>query len=109
MAERKWAWGMLPFEELMKIADERGKRREEEKAAEERRQTKLWRKLLMLQICLALLWAIEQMAKGWRPQLSGQGIEEQIEAAQAMLDLRDPDDPMRELAAQGIADLEEMP
>jgi hypothetical protein len=60
----------------------------------------------MLQICHASLWAIEQMAKGWRQKLLGQGIEEKVEAAQAMLDLRDPDDPMRELAPQGIADLE---
>jgi hypothetical protein len=27
----------------------------------------LKRKLLMLQICLASPWAVEQMAKGWRP------------------------------------------
>jgi hypothetical protein len=100
---------MQPFEELMRIAEQRAKRREEEKATEERRQAKLRRKLLMLQICLASPWAIEQMAKGWRQQLLGQGIEEKVEAAQTMLDLRDPDDPMRELAAQGIADLEEMP
>ncbi|KAM0863086.1 hypothetical protein ACQ4PT_044825 [Festuca glaucescens] len=36
------------------------------------------------------------MAKGWRPQISGHGIEEQIAAAQAMLELKDPDNPMRE-------------
>lgn len=57
-------------------------RREEERVvAEERRQALLRRKLPILQICLASPWAIEQMAK-------------------------DPDDPMREMAAQGIEDLE---
>jgi hypothetical protein len=44
--------------------------------AEERRQTLLRRKLMILQISLASEWAIEQMAKGWRPQISGQGLEE---------------------------------
>jgi hypothetical protein len=92
----------------MRIAEERGKRCEEEKAAEERRQAKLRQKLLMLQIYLASPWVIEQMAKGWRPQLPGQGIEEQIEVAQTMMDHKDPDDPMRELAVQGLADLGEM-
>ncbi|KAK1615518.1 hypothetical protein QYE76_021035 [Lolium multiflorum] len=82
MAELKWSLGMMPFEELMKIAEERAKR--EKRSIE------------------------EQMAKGWRPQLSEQGIEEQIVAAQAMLDLRDPDDPMRKMARQGLEDLEEM-
>jgi SUMO ligase MMS21 Smc5/6 complex component len=37
--------------------------------------------------------------------LSGQGIKEQIAAVQAMLDLKDADDPMQEMAVQGIADL----
>ncbi|KAM0915295.1 hypothetical protein ACQ4PT_010954 [Festuca glaucescens] len=45
----------------------------------------------------------------WRPQLSGQGIEEQIAAAEAMIDLKDADDPVREMAAQGLEDLENMP
>jgi hypothetical protein len=49
------------------------------------------------------------MTKGWRPQLSGQGIEEQIVAAQGMLDLRPADDPMREMARQGLEELENMP
>ncbi|KAM0835622.1 hypothetical protein ACQ4PT_062818 [Festuca glaucescens] len=51
---------------------------------------------------------ISQMAMGWHPQLSGQGLEEQIAAAQAMLDLKDEADPAWEMAAQGIADLEEL-
>jgi hypothetical protein len=50
VAELKWSLGMMPFEEMRKIAKERAKRREEEQAAEERRQTKLSRKMLMLQI-----------------------------------------------------------
>jgi hypothetical protein len=49
------------------------------------------------------------MTKGWRPQLSGQGIEEQIVAAHEMMDLRDPDDPMREMTRQGLEELENMP
>jgi hypothetical protein len=36
----------------------------------------------------------------------GAGIEEQIAAAQAMIDLKDPDDPMREMVAQGLENLE---
>jgi hypothetical protein len=63
--------------------------------------------LLLLQICLASPCAIKQMAEpvGWRLRLSGQGIKEQIAAVQAMLDLKDADDPMQEMAVQGIADL----
>ncbi|KAM0917116.1 hypothetical protein ACQ4PT_009744 [Festuca glaucescens] len=112
MTDQKWSLGeFIPFEDLMRIANERAPRCEEEKLAEERRQTKLQRKLLLLQICLASPWAIRQMAEpvGWRPQLSGQGLEEQIEAAQAMLDLKDAADPVREMAAQGLEDLENMP
>jgi hypothetical protein len=48
------------------------------------------------------------MVKGWRPQLSGQGLEEQIAAAQAMLDLRGEDDTSRKMAVRGLNDLEEM-
>jgi hypothetical protein len=109
MAELKWSLGMMSFAEERKLADDMAKRREEERVAEERRQIKLKRKLLMLQICLASPWAVEQMAKGWRPQLSGQGIKEQIKAAQGMLDLKDLDDPMREMARQGLEELEDMP
>ncbi|KAM0899054.1 hypothetical protein ACQ4PT_021541 [Festuca glaucescens] len=78
--------------------------------AEERRQAKLRWQLLLLQICLASPWAIKQMAEpvGWRPQLLGHGLEEQIAAAQAMLDLKDAEDLVREMATQGTADLEEM-
>jgi hypothetical protein len=109
MAELKWSWGMMSFAEERRLAAERVKRDEEAKVAEERRQTKLRWKLIMLQICLASPWAVEQMAKGWRPQLSGQGIEEQIVAAQGMLDLKDLDDPMREMARHGLEELENIP
>lgn len=98
MSVPKWSLGLIPFEELCRIAEERRKREEEEKMAEDRRQTKLRRKLLLLQICLASPWAITQMAKGWRPQLSGQGLEEQIAAAKAMLDLRGENDPALKMA-----------
>jgi hypothetical protein len=37
-----------------------------------------------------------------------QGLEEKIVAAHAMLDLKDEADPVREMVAQGIIDLEEM-
>jgi hypothetical protein len=109
MAELKWSSGMMSFAEERRLAEERAKRDEEAKVAEERRQTKLWRKLIMLQICLASPCVVEQMAKGWRPQLSRQGIEEQIVAAQGMLDLKDQDDPMREMARQGLEELENIP
>jgi hypothetical protein len=109
MATRKWSLGMMSFAEERRIAEARVRREEEAKATEERRQLKLKRKLLMLQICLASPWAIVRMTKGWCPQLSGQGIEERIVAAQGMLDLRDPDDPMREMARQGLEELENMP
>jgi hypothetical protein len=61
--------------------EERARREEEEKMAEGRKQALLWRKLLILQICLASPWVIEKMAKGWRPQISRQGLEEKITAA----------------------------
>jgi hypothetical protein len=109
MAKSKWSLGMMYFAEERRLSEERARCEEEAKIAEERRQTKLRRKLLMLQICLASPWAVEQMAKGWHPQLSGQGIEEQIKAAQGMLDLKDPDDPMREMARQGLEELENIP
>ena len=108
MSVPKWSLGLIPFEELCRIADERRRRCEQEKMAEDKRQTKLRRKLLLLQICLASPWEITQMVKGWRPQLSGQGLEEQIAAAQAMLDLRGEDDPARKMAVRGLKDLEEM-
>ena len=108
MSVPKWSLGLIPFEELCRIADERRRRCEQEKMAEDKRQTKLRRKLLLLQFCLASPWAITQMAKGWRPQLSGQGLEEQIAAAQAMLDLRGEDDPARKMGVRGLKDLEEM-
>jgi hypothetical protein len=41
--------------------------------------------------------------------MSGQGIEEMIKAAQGMLDLKDPDDLMREMVRQGLEELEDMP
>jgi hypothetical protein len=50
VAALKWSLGMMPFEGMRNVAKERAKRREEEQAAEERRQTKLSRKMLMLQI-----------------------------------------------------------
>jgi hypothetical protein len=40
--------------------------------------------------------------------LSGQGLEEQIAAAKAMLDLRGEDDPARKMAVRGLKDLDEM-
>jgi hypothetical protein len=69
------------FREDRRIAEARARREEEVKATEERRQLKLKWKLLMLHIFLASPWAIAHMTKGWRPQLSGHGIEEQIVAA----------------------------
>jgi hypothetical protein len=41
MSERKWTLGMLPFEELRRIANERARDCEEERLVEERRQAKL--------------------------------------------------------------------
>jgi hypothetical protein len=73
--------------------------------AEGRRQALLRRKLLILQIRLASPWVIEQMAKGWRPQISGQGLEEQVAAVLAMIKLKDPKDPKRVMAEQGLEDL----
>jgi hypothetical protein len=109
MVARKWSSGMMSFAEERRIAEARARKEAEEKVVEGRRQLKLQRKLIMLQIRLASPWAIDQMAKGWRPQLSGQAIEEQIVAAQGMLDLRPADDPMREMARQGLEELEKMP
>jgi hypothetical protein len=48
------------------------------------------------------------MAKDWRPQLSGQGLEEQIAMAKVMLDLRGEDDPARKMAVRGLKDLDEI-
>jgi hypothetical protein len=106
MSIPKWTLGFLSFTEEVRLGEERAQRREEERMAEGRKQALLRQKLLILQIWLASPWAIEQMAKGWRPQISGKGLEEQITAAQAMIDLKDPDDPMRAMAAQGLEDLE---
>jgi hypothetical protein len=46
------------------------------------------------------------MAKGWRPQISGQGLEEQVPAALAMIKMKDPEDPRRQMTEQGLEDLE---
>jgi hypothetical protein len=108
MSVPKWSLGLIPLDQLRRIADEHRKREEEDKMAYDRRQTKLRQKLLFLQICLASPWAITQMAKCWRPQLSGQGLEEQIATAKAMLDLRGEDDPARKMAVRGLKDLDEI-
>jgi hypothetical protein len=108
MSVPKWSLGLIPLDQLRRISDEHRKREEEDKMAYDRRQTKLRQKLLFLQICLASPWAITQMAKGWRPQLSGQGLEEQIATAKAMLDLRGEDDPARKMAVRGLKDLDEI-
>jgi hypothetical protein len=47
--------GIMSFAEERRTAEARARREAEAKAAEERRQLKLKRKLLMLQICLALV------------------------------------------------------
>jgi hypothetical protein len=107
MSIPKWSLRLLSFAEETRLGEERARRREEERMAEGRKQALLRRKLLILQIGLASPWAIEQMAKGWRPQNSGQGIEEQIVAAQAMIDPKDPNDPVREMVAQGLKDMED--
>jgi hypothetical protein len=73
MSIPKWSLGLLSFAEETRLGEERVRRREEERLVEERKQALLRRKLLILQICLASPWAIEQMAKGSRPQISGQG------------------------------------
>jgi hypothetical protein len=64
MAERKWTMEWLPHREHLRLNSIRATQQAEEKAAEERHQTFLRRKLLMLQVFLASPWAIEQMAKG---------------------------------------------
>jgi hypothetical protein len=46
------------------------------------------------------------MEKGWRPQISGLGLEEQVAAALAMIKMKDPEDPRRLMAKQGLEDLE---
>jgi hypothetical protein len=81
MSIPKWTLGFLSFEEEVRLGEESARWREEEKMAEGRKQALLRRNLLILQICLASPWVIKQMAKGWRPQISGQGTEEQIAAA----------------------------
>jgi hypothetical protein len=47
--------GIMSFAKERRTAEARARREAEAKAAEERRQLKLKRKLLMLQICLALV------------------------------------------------------
>jgi hypothetical protein len=76
-----------------------------------RRQANLRKKLLLIQVCLELPWAVKQMAErvGWRPQLLGEGIDEQIAAAQAMFEFKDVFDPMRKWAAGGVKELENSP
>jgi hypothetical protein len=103
---RKWTAGFPSFAEEMRWGEERRRREREAVMAEERKQALLRRKLLILHISLASEWAIEQMARGWRPQISGQGLEEQVAAALAMIKLKEPDDPMRLMAEQGLEDLE---
>jgi hypothetical protein len=83
-----------------------GEKGEEAEMAEGRKQALLRRKLLILQISLASTWAVAQIAKGWRPQLSGQGLEEQVAAALAMIKLKDPEDLKRLMAKQEPEDLE---
>jgi hypothetical protein len=46
------------------------------------------------------------MSKGWRPQITGQRLEEQVAAVLAMIKLKYPEDPMRLMAEQGLVDLE---
>jgi hypothetical protein len=46
------------------------------------------------------------MAKGWWPQISEQGPEEQVAAALAMIKLKDPEDLKRLMAKQEPEDLE---
>ena len=56
MSVPKWSLGLIPLDQLCRIADEHRKREEEDKMAYDRRQTKLRQKLLFLQICLASPW-----------------------------------------------------
>jgi hypothetical protein len=106
MSSSKWTAGFPSFAEEVRWGEERRRREKEAKMAEERRLALLRRKLLILQISLASEWAVEQMAKGWRPQISGQGLEEQVAAALAMIKMKDPEDPRRLMAEQGLEDLE---
>jgi hypothetical protein len=106
MSRPKWRAGFPSFAEEMRWGEERRRREKEANMAEERRLAILRRKLLILQISLASEWAVEQMAKGWRPQISGQGLEEQVAAALAMIKMKDPEDPRRQMAEQGLEDLE---
>jgi hypothetical protein len=106
MSIPKWTLGFPSFAEEVKLGDERAQREEEAKMAEGRRQALLRRKLLILQISLTSPWAIEKMAKGWRPQISGQGLEEQVAATLAMIKLKDLEDPKQIMAEQGLEDLE---
>jgi hypothetical protein len=46
------------------------------------------------------------MEKGWRPQISGQGLKEQVAAALAMIKMKDPEDPGHPMVEQGLEDLE---
>jgi hypothetical protein len=72
------AAGFIPFANVRKEFEAMARQREEERRVEERRQANLRQKLLLLQVCLASPWAVKRKVKpvGWRPQLSGQGIEE---------------------------------
>jgi hypothetical protein len=106
MSIPKWTAGFPSFAEEMRMGEEIRRKEKEAVMAEERRMALLRRKLLILQISLASEWAVEQMAKGWRPQISGQGLEEQVAAALAMIKMKDPDDPRRQMAEQGLEDLE---
>jgi hypothetical protein len=106
MSIPKWTAGFPSFAEERRMAEERARRDKEVALAAERKQALLRRKLLILQISLASPWAVAQIEKGWRPQLSGQGLEEQVAAAPVMIKLKDLEDPRRLMAEQGIEDLE---
>jgi hypothetical protein len=106
MSIPKWTTGFPSFAEEVRMGEEKAWKEKEVAMAEERRQALLRRKLLILQISLAFEWAIEQMAKGWRPQISGQGLKEQVAAPLAMIKLKDPEDPKRLMVEQGLEDLE---
>jgi hypothetical protein len=106
MSSSKWTAGFPSFAEEMRWGEERRRKEKEAMMAEERRLALLRRKLLILQISLASEWAVEQMEKGWRPQISGQGLEEQVAAALARVKSMDPEDPRRQLAEQGLEELE---
>jgi hypothetical protein len=76
MSIPKWTEGFPSFAKEVRMGEEQRRKEREAAMAEERKQALLRRKFLILQISLASDWAIEQMAKGWRPQISGQGLEE---------------------------------